>query len=205
MRWFTPAIEVELCGHATLASAHVLWESGMIGDTGTAGFHTLSGALPARKFDDWIELDFPAIRQKPIDPPDGLADAIGATPLHIGESRHDYLIEVDSENTVRTLAPNISQLRNLNIRGVIVTSRAATAEYDFVSRFFAPGAGIDEDPVTGSAHCCLGPYWQEKLGKSEMVAYQASKRGGTVRVRVGTDRVYLRGQAVTTMIGELTV
>jgi PhzF family phenazine biosynthesis protein len=205
LRWFTPAVEVELCGHATLASAHTLWEIGLVHPKDVARFNTLSGPLAARKEGDWIELDFPLITQKPVIAPAGLAKALGASPLYTGQSRHDYLVEVDSEETVRNLDPNFFQLRDLKIRGVIVTSKAAMPGYDFISRFFAPGAGIDEDPVTGSAHCCLGPYWQKKLGKDELVAYQASKRGGTVRLRVGTDRVFLRGQAVTVMTGELTV
>ena len=205
LRWFTPAVEVELCGHATLASAHTLWEIGLVSPDEQARFYTQSGPLAAKKVGDWIELDFPLITQQPVTLPDGLDDAIGATPLYIGQSRHDYLVEVDSEETVRRLDPNFFQLRDLEIRGIIVTSKATTPGYDFVSRFFGPGAGIDEDPVTGSAHCCLGPYWQKKLGKDKLVAYQASQRGGTVRVRVGGDRVYLRGQAVTVMTGELNI
>jgi len=205
LRWFTPSVEVELCGHATLASAHVLWETSLIDQKEHARFHTLSGPLSARKVGDWIELDFPLLPQRPVTPPPGLAEALGVSPVYIGQGRHDYLVEVASEETVRALNPNFGELRNLKVRGVIVTSKAVMPGYDFVSRFFAPGAGIDEDPVTGSAHCCLGPYWRDKLGKDELVAYQASKRGGTVRVRVGTDRVYLRGQAVTVMIGELAV
>jgi PhzF family phenazine biosynthesis protein len=205
LRWFTPAVEVDLCGHATLASAHTLWEIGLLAPNEQARFYTQSGPLAAKKVGDWIELDFPLITQQPVTPPDGLSDAIGATPSYVGQSRHDYLVEVESEATVRTLEPNFFRLRDLNIRGIVVTSKATMPGYDFVSRFFAPGAGIDEDPVTGSAHCCLGPYWQKKLGKDEMVAYQASQRGGTVRVRVGDGRVYLRGQAITVMTGELTV
>jgi len=205
LRWFTPAVEVDLCGHATLASAHTLWETGILPPTETARFHTKSGHLAANKVGDWIELDFPLITQKSVAPPEGLTDALGAVPIYVGQSRHDYLAELDSEETVRRLNPNVFRLRDLNIRGIIVTSKATTAGYDFVSRFFAPGSGIDEDPVTGSAHCCLGPYWQAKLGKDELLAYQASKRGGTVKVRVGSDRVYLQGQAVTVMVGELTI
>ncbi len=204
LRWFTPAVEVDLCGHATLASAHTLWEIGLVNSTEQIHFHTKSGLLTARKFGDWLELDFPLITQQPATPPDGVSDALGVSPLYFGQSRHDYLAEVNSEHAVRTLDPNFFQLRDLGVRGIIVTSKATTPGYDFVSRFFAPGAGIDEDPVTGSAHCCLGPYWQKKLGKDEMVAYQASKRGGTVHVRVGSDRVFLRGRAVTVMVGELT-
>jgi PhzF family phenazine biosynthesis protein len=203
LRWFTPAIEVELCGHATLASAHTLWETGVLGRQEQARFHTLSGLLTAKVNEGWIEMDFPATPDEPDSPPPGLGEALGVNPEYVGKTRFDYLVRVASEEAVRNLKPDFAVLKTLPIRGVTVTSIATGSEYDFVSRFFAPGAGIDEDPVTGSAHCCLGPYWSRQLGKNEFVAYQASDRGGIVRVRVSGDRVLLGGQAVTVLSGEL--
>ena len=203
LRWFTPTVEMPLCGHATLASAHVLWEERRLPADRQARFHTQSGLLTADRRGEWIELDFPAKRDEPAPPPPGLAEALGVTPKYVGRNQFDYLVEVDAEDTVRRLAPNHAALAALPVRGVIVTSRAASAGYDFVSRFFAPGAGVPEDPVTGSAHCALGPFWQTRLGKSELVAYQASPRGGIVRVRVAGDRVTLGGKAVTVLRGEL--
>jgi len=203
LRWFTPAVEVALCGHATLASAHVLWEDGHLPAQQQARFHTKSGLLTGDRAGEWIELDFPARREEPAPAPPGLAEALGVTPKYVGKNQFDYLVEVDREDTVRRLAPNHAALAALPVRGVIVTSRADSAAYDFVSRFFAPGAGVPEDPVTGSAHCALGPFWQARLGKRELTAYQASPRGGIVRVRVAGDRVKLGGQAVTVLRGEL--
>ncbi len=203
LRWFTPAVEVALCGHATLASAHVLWEEGHLPPTQQARFHTKSGLLTGDRAGEWIELDFPAKREEPAPAPAGLAEACGAAPKYVGKNQFDYLVEVDSEETVRRLAPNHTMLAALPVRGVIITSRADSGGYDFVSRFFAPGSGIAEDPVTGSAHCALGPFWQARLGKSDLLAYQASPRGGVVRVRVVGDRVKLGGKAVTVLRGEL--
>ena len=203
LRWFTPAIEVDLCGHATLASAHVLWEEGHLQIGEQARFHTRSGLLTANRAADWIELDFPAKPETPSPAPEGLVEALGARPKYIGRNAFDYLVELESEHAVRSLSPNFHLLRAIPVRGVIVTSRAK--EYDFVSRFFAPGSGIDEDPVTGSAHCCLGPFWSTRLNKTEFVAYQASARGGVVRVRLEGDRVRLGGQAVTVLRGHLLV
>ena len=202
LRWFTPAVEVELCGHATLASAHVLWETGMLDPRERARFHTHSGLLAAVRKGEEIELDFPATPEQPTEAPPGLREALGATFKHVGRSKFDLLVEVDSEEVVRSLEPNFALLKTLG-RGIMVTSAATSSGYDFVSRFFAPGAGIDEDPVTGSAHCCLGPFWSARLGKTELTAYQASERGGTVRVRVVGDRVFLGGRAVTVLRGEL--
>ncbi len=205
LRWFTPAVEVDLCGHATLASAHVLWEDGRLKPDTHARFHTRSGLLTAEKRDSWIELDFPATPPAAAPPPAGLVAALGAAPTFVGRSRFDYLVELDSESTVRRLAPNLSGLAEVEARGVIVTSRAdAKSKYDFVSRFFAPQSGVPEDPVTGSAHCALMPYWSAKLAKQELVAYQASPRGGELRLRLAGDRVRLAGQAVTVLRGELT-
>jgi PhzF family phenazine biosynthesis protein len=203
LRWFTPAVEVALCGHATLASAHVLWEEGHLPAARQARFHTQSGLLTADRAGDWIELDFPATPPAPASAPTGLAAALGVTPRWVGRSKFDYLVEVESEQTVRGLAPDLTALARVEARGVIVTSRAGTWGYDFVSRFFAPQSGVPEDPVTGSAHCALTPFWSERLHKSEMTAYQASARGGVVRVRLAGDRVILGGQAVTVLRGEL--
>jgi len=203
LRWFTPAVEVALCGHATLASAHVLWEDGHLPSGRQARFHTKSGLLTGDRAGEWIELDFPAKREEPAPAPAGLAEALGAAPKYVGRNQFDYLVEVDGEATVRGLAPDHGALAALPVRGVIVTGRAESPGYDFVSRFFAPGSGIPEDPVTGSAHCALGPFWQSRLGKNDFVAYQASPRGGVVRVRVAGERVKLGGKAVTVLRGEL--
>lgn len=205
LRWFTPAVEVALCGHATLASAHVLWTDGHLAAGRAARFHTKSGLLTAERRGDWIELDLPATRPTEAPAPAGLVAALGLTtaPRWVGRSRFDYLVEVDSEETVRALAPDLNALVRVETRGVTVTSRAAGGSFDFVSRFFAPRAGVPEDPVTGSAHCALAPFWSERLGRPELTAYQASARGGVVRTRVAGDRVVLAGQAVTVLRGEL--
>ena len=204
LRWFTPVVEVALCGHATLASAHVLWEDGHLQPADMAVFHTQSGRLTAQRRAGWIELDFPATPAGPADAPPGLLEALGVqAPRAVGRSRFDYLVEVESEDVVRRLAPDHTALRRVEARGVMVTSRATTPGFDFVSRFFAPQSGIDEDPATGSAHCTLGPYWAARLGKSALTAYQASARGGVLRVLVAGDRVKLQGMAVTVMRGEL--
>ena len=203
LRWFTPTVEVDLCGHATLASAHVLWEVGHLPPTGVARFHTRSGLLTATRRGTRIEMDFPAEPDEPASPPPDLAKALGVTPIYVGKNRFDYLVEVVSEVAVRTLKPDLAFLGRLPVRGVIVTSQASAPGFDFVSRFFAPGSGIPEDPVTGSAHCCLGPFWRARLGKDELVGYQASARGGVVQVRVHGERVILGGHAVTVLRGEL--
>ena len=204
LRWFTPEVEVALCGHATLATAHVLWEDGHLAEDEVARFHTRSGLLTARRAGEWIELDFPA---KPIldaPAPDGLAEALGVEPVYVGRSHFDVLVEVASEAEVRALKPDFGRLAAVEARGVIVTARAdGGAGYDFVSRFFAPRVGVAEDPVTGSAHCVLAPYWASKLGRDELVGFQASRRGGTVRVRAAGDRVHLGGRAITILRGEL--
>jgi PhzF family phenazine biosynthesis protein len=203
LRWLTPTTEVELCGHATLASAHILWETGVLPANEQARFHTLSGLLTADRKGDWIELDFPAKPEETANPCDELVKGLGMTPRYVGKSQFDYLVEADSERAVRSLDPDFTLLKRANARGVIVTARAEGGEFDFISRFFAPAAGLNEDPVTGSAHCVLGPYWAKHLGKSEFLAYQASARGGVVKVRVVDGRVKLGGQAVTVMRGEL--
>lgn len=202
LRWFTPAVEVDLCGHATLASAHALWSEGERDEL--LRFQTRSGLLTAKRSGDWIELDFPATPDEPIAAPAGLLDALGISHAnYTGRNKFDYVVEVASEDDVRRIKPDHAVLRQLPVRGVIVTSRSN--DYDFVSRFFAPGAGVDEDPVTGSAHCCLTPYWSSRLGKAEMTAFQASPRGGVVRVRLDGDRVKLSGRAVTVFTGDLSV
>ncbi len=199
LRWFTPTTEVELCGHATLASAHVLWEQGHLSPETTARFHTLSGLLTAQRRGSWIELDFPAKPVVESSAPPGMIEALDIEPRWIGQNGMDYLVEVSTEAEVREMQPNFSQLKQIGCRGVMVTSQADSGDYDFISRFFAPGAGIDEDPVTGSAHCALGPYWAERLGRESLVGYQASRRGGVVRTRLNGDRVLLGGQAVTVL------
>ncbi len=202
LRWFTPAVEVALCGHATVASAHVLWQDGHLPPGTQARFHTLSGVLTADQRGEWIELDFPAKIATAADAPPELLSALGVeNATFVGKNAFDYLVEIESEQDLRALSPDHSTLRKLPVRGIIVTARGA--EFDFVSRFFAPGSGIDEDPVTGSAHTALGPYWAGRLGKTDFTAFQASPRGGVVRVAVRGDRVLLGGQAVTVMTGEL--
>ncbi len=201
LRWFTPTVEVDLCGHATLASAHALWEEGQLAPGEQARFDTRSGRLTADRKGDWIEMDFPAKPEEQAAAPEGLVEGLGASPKYVGRNAFDYIVELESEADVRALRPNHALLAKLPVRGVIVTSRGA--DFDFISRFFAPGSGIDEDPVTGSAHCCLGPFWRSRLNKSEFVAYQASARGGVVRVRLEGGRVLMSGQAVTVLRGTL--
>jgi PhzF family phenazine biosynthesis protein len=202
LRWFTPTIEVDLCGHATLASAHVLWEERHLAPGAQARFHTRSGVLTAERRDGAIVLDFPATPASETEAPDGLAKALGVRPLYVGKSV-DYLVEVESEASIRSLKPDFTALRTIPARGIIVTARASSRGFDFVSRFFAPASGIDEDPVTGSAHCTLAPFWSERLGKTSFVAYQASPRGGVIQVEIKGDRILLGGQAVTVLRGDL--
>lgn len=204
LRWFTPAVEVKLCGHATLASAFTLWETGVLKSDETARFSTLSGWLTCVREGAWIAMDFPAKECAACEPPSGLSDALGCDLLFCGSNGMDYLVEARDETTVRALEPNMSMLAKLPVRGVIVTSRSEERSFDFVSRFFAPAAGVNEDPVTGSAHCALGPYWRHKLGKRDFTAFQASDRGGVVRLSIQEDRVILRGQAVLMSRVELT-
>jgi PhzF family phenazine biosynthesis protein len=204
LRWFTPAVEVALCGHATLASAHVLWEDGHLRADQPAIFHTRSGVLTARKKNSLIEMDFPATPLTP-DPSvrQQLEDALGLKIKTAGRTRFDCMVEVENEAAVRALRPDITKIGHLGVRGLIVTSAASGSDYDYVSRFFAPGAGVDEDPVTGSAHCCLGPFWKERLGRDNLTGYQASARGGYVRTRCDGDRVFLSGHAITVLRGAM--
>ncbi|MBI3839237.1 MAG: PhzF family phenazine biosynthesis protein [Planctomycetia bacterium] len=204
LRWFTPAIEVDLCGHATLAAAHAIWEEGIVQDHGSIRFHTKSGLLTAIVNVDFIELDLPATPAEKAAPPAELIESLGVRPLFVGRTKFDFILVAESEAEIRALKPDFQKLKYVRTRGVIVTSVSDDPRFDFVSRFFAPAAGIDEDPVTGSAHCCLAPFWQHRLGKDKMNAYQASARGGVVQVRVAADRVILGGQAVTIWRGELS-
>jgi PhzF family phenazine biosynthesis protein len=203
LRWFTPVAEVALCGHATVATAHVLWEDGHLPKSETARFHTLSGLLTAEREDGWIKLDFPAKVPTACDAPDGLFEALGINAAqYVGRNAFDYLVELAYEDEVRSLQPNMTALARVDARGTIVTARS-NGEFDFISRFFAPAVGVPEDPVTGSAHCALAPYWAEKLEKNDMMAYQASPRGGVVKLGLRGDRVWLYGHAVTVLTGEL--
>lgn len=204
LRWFTPTAEVELCGHGTLATAHVLWEEGVLPPDETARFHTASGLLTAERTGDVIELDFPARPPSETKAPAGLEDAVGAELLYVGATDFDYLLQVASEKVLLGLRPDLRAVAELPVRGVAVTARCESGHYDFVSRFFAPAVGVDEDPVTGSAHCSLAPFWCERLEKDRLTAYQASQRGGVVRLRVRGDRVGLGGRAVTVLRGELS-
>ncbi len=203
LRWFAPSTELKLCGHGTLASAHALWEAGHLAPSSSARFHTPDGLLTAMRRGDWIELDFPATPDQPVEAPAGLAEALGATPKYVGRGRLDHIVELDDENTVRNLRPDHARLASMPGRGFIVTSRSTSPDADFVSRFFAPSVGIMEDPVTGSAHCTLGPFWSARLGRTDLVGRQVSSRGGIVKVSAAGDRVRLGGQAVTVLRGEL--
>jgi PhzF family phenazine biosynthesis protein len=193
---------VDLCGHATLASAHVLWQEGKAPGN-EIRFSTRSGVLKATRRGADIELDFPHKPEEPAEAPPRLLSALDVSATYVGKNQFDYLVEVDSEATLRRMTPDFKSLATIPVRGIIVTSRSANPHFDFVSRFFAPASGVDEDPVTGSAHCCLGDFWRKRLGKSEFVAFQASERGGVVKVRVTKDRAFLGGQAVTVAKGEL--
>lgn len=205
LRWFTPAVEVDLCGHATLASAHVLWEEGHADPAQPIRFQSRSGLLSARRERDWIELDFPATPATVGPPPPGLLSALGlAAARTTARSRFDWLVEMEDPADVRALTPDFGALGRVDARGVIVTAPADAPGFDFLSRFFAPRAGVDEDPVTGSAHCTLAPWWAERLDRTELTAFQASRRGGTVRLTLRGDRVGLAGRAITILRGELT-
>jgi predicted PhzF superfamily epimerase YddE/YHI9 len=232
LRWFTPTLEVDLCGHATLATAHVLWEELGAPRDRAIRFHTASGELSAARDGEWIELDFPAEPERPEgaagaagwrgpltqgDRRDGvpktavagtdhtdLREALGSAPIrNVAGNRLDVLVELESEDAVYALRPDLARIAAVDARGVIVTAASATSDHDFVSRYFAPNAGVPEDPVTGSTHCFLGPYWMKRLGRDELVGYQASERGGHVRVRPRDDRVLLGGRAVMVLRGEL--
>ncbi len=203
LRWLTPVSEVDLCGHATLASAHVLWEDGRLASNAEARFYTRSGRLTARREGDLITMDFPAKPAERCAAPMELGQALGAEILWAGRNGMDFLIEVASEAIVRGLRPDHRAVAELPVRGVIVTARSEEGRFDFVSRFFAPAEGIPEDPVTGSAHCALGPFWGARLGKTALCGNQVSTRGGEVRVTLNGERVTLAGKAVTVSRGEI--
>ena len=207
LRWFTPTTEVDLCGHATLASAHVVWEEHLRSHTSAIQFHTRSGVLTARRLEHGIELDFPTQPEVATQAPRDLVEALGVTPEYVGRNQTDYLVELASESLVREVQPDFRRLASVPMRGVMITaagsSRAVSPRYDFVSRFFAPAVGVDEDPVTGSAHCCLGPFWQRRLGRDRLRGFQASLRGGYVGLWVRSGRVLLSGEAVTVFRAEL--
>lgn len=209
LRWFTPKKEVSLCGHGTLSTAHILWETGIIKPEGIAHFQTKSGLLTAKKIDGWIELDFPARPVKSVNDFEVMNHALGARPIRTSVAASNngdyYLLELQSEQNVRELIPDFKELVSINARAVIVTSRSDDPVYDFVSRFFAPWLGINEDPVTGSAHCYLAPYWAEKLEKTSLTGLQVSERSGVVACRWMGERVLLKGQAVTIFSGDLKV
>jgi len=208
LRWFTPVMEVDLCGHATLACAHILWETNMLGPDEKAQFMTKGGRLTAEQVGGLIELDFPVLTETPSTISGEFAGALGIAeivPKYVGQYGVKHLIEVESEETVRALKPDFQALCKLPGRGVCVTGLSTSGEYDFVSRYFAPWAGVNEDPVTGTAHCCLGPFWGHRLGKTGLKGYQASERGGIVYMKLLTDRIGIGGYAITTMRGELLV
>jgi len=206
LRWFTPAVEVDLCGHATIASAHALWQEGRVPAGQPIFFHTRSGILTATRSAELIELDFPSVPVSEAQPPAGLLTAVGLETVQIrfaGRSQFDLFLEVDSPELLRRLSPNFFALAQIPTRGIIVTSRSDDEQYDYLARFFAPAAGIPEDHATGSAHCALAPYWQAKLGQDKFIAYQASPRGGIIHTEVRGNRITLAGQAVTVARGEL--
>ena len=203
LRWFTPTVEVDLCGHATLASAHILWVKGILNFEEEAKFYTKSGQLTAKKKGDLIEMNFPSDLPVEIEVNKKITEALNIKSVYFGKGKFDYIIEISSEDELLKINPNFSALKELTERGVIVTAKSSSPKYDFISRFFAPAAGINEDPVTGSAHCCVGPYWGNKLNKNKLIGYQASKRGGIVSVELKDDRVVLGGNAVTVLEAEL--
>ena len=208
LRWFTPAAEVDLCGHATLASAHVLWSTDRVDPGDDIVFHTRSGALTVRRGGDWLDMDFPAqpprtgqVAQPTIA---ALSEALGVQPNEVIKTVHDHLVVLDHADMLRAMQPEFAALHKVEGRGVIVTAPAGDHQYDFYSRFFAPKLRVSEDPVTGSTHCVLGPFWAQRLGKRELLAYQASRRGGTLRLNVGRERVHIAGQAIIVLEGALT-
>jgi PhzF family phenazine biosynthesis protein len=204
LRWFTPAVEVDLCGHATLACAHVLWDTERLKPEEKARFHTRSGLLTVARDELGMTMDLPARPAEPCKVVEDLPVVLGVQASFVGRNGMDCLVVVETEQIVRDLKPDFARLALYPVRGVMVTARGHNGKYDFVSRFFAPRAGVPEDPVTGSAHCCLGPYWSERLKRRDLVGYQASARGGFVRVGVRGDRVHLGGQAVTVLRGVLS-
>lgn len=203
LRWFTPTVEMDLCGHATLAAAHILWETERVPVEAQIRFHTCSGQLTISRNCDWIEMDFPLRSYHGVTENEGVVDAVGAVPDEVFQSGENLLFVYESEKIIRALTPNFSALKTFEYHGLIVTAPADSPQFDFVSRFFAPSIGINEDPVTGSSHCTLAPYWSERLRKVNLNAFQASSRGGVLKVRVSAERVYISGQAVTVFATKL--
>jgi len=203
LRWFTPKVEVDLCGHATLASAHVLWEKDYLSINEIAKFQTKSGLLTAKKDNEWIELNFPETPVSAVEIPKGMEENLGAKIIFMGKSKFDYFAELESEDVVKKLIPDFGQLAKFEVRGIIITAKSGS--YDFVSRFFAPHAGINEDPVTGSAHSALYPYWSNKLDKKELHAFQTSERGGELKLNSDKGRVLIAGKAITIFDGNLKI
>ncbi|MGI9466005.1 MAG: PhzF family phenazine biosynthesis protein [Rubripirellula sp.] len=205
LRWFTPTVEVDLCGHATLASASAILHTGLQADKSDIEFSTRSGVLYASLNGDRIQLDFPLKPESPTIPPVDLLEGLSVTPAYVGRNEYDYLVEVETERELRSLTPNFDQLARLDCRGIIVTSPSTDPEFDFLSRFFGPAVGVNEDPVTGSAHCCLAHYWQKRTGLDRFTAFQASQRGGVVHLTVRQNRVLMAGNAIIVAQGELLV
>lgn len=205
LKWFSPMCEVDLCGHATLASAHILWQEGILGKSEKAVFETKGGILEAQKTDEKIDMFFPVDEPREVDCPDELGMAIKYQPVYVGKCKFDCLAIYENEKIIREMHPDLERVKNLGSRGLIVSAKSDSREYDFVSRYFGPNAGIDEDPVTGSAHCCLAPYWSTVLKKNSMVGFQASKRGGVVYTKLDNDKVILSGRAVTVMKSEILI
>ena len=203
LRWFTPESEVDLCGHATLAAASVLWNTGREQAGSTIAFHTRSGRLTARQEKNAIALDFPKVPVEPADPPEGISAILGAPVIFSGRTRFDVFIELPTAADVCDLDPDVTALAAIPARGIIVTAAADMPEYDFVCRFFAPAVGVPEDPVTGSAFCSLGPFWGERLHKTTVAGFQCSSRGGSVRTIMQGDRVILIGDATPVLSGRL--
>ena len=204
LRWFTPTIEIDLCGHATLASAHILWQNGIVPEAEPIRFRTRSGLLTISRSRDWIEMDFPARSYRSVAENEGVIDAVGAVPDEVYQSGENLMFVYEAEKTIQNISPNFSALGSYDYHGVIVTSPADSPQFDFVSRFFAPSIGINEDPVTGSSHCTLTPYWSERLRKTIMSALQVSSRGGVLKVRMSGERVYISGQAVTVFAASIS-
>lgn len=205
LRWFTPEIEVSLCGHGTLASAHLLWENGMVGKKDVIYFNTLSGTLTSKKKEEWIELDMPKGTLRKSDGDRFLLDSLEISPKHIYEDEIVYLLEFSSEEEIIELKPDFNLLKKARKEEIIVTSISSNQNYDFVSRFFGPAIGVDEDPVTGSAHCYLAPYWMERLNKNDVLGFQASKRTGYVKCKSKGNRVLIQGKAKMILQGTLEI
>lgn len=202
LRWFTPKVEVHLCGHATLATSHILWQERILAPDEEARFHTLSGLLTVTNDNGEYEMNFPAYNVKEVPPNEKLIEALSVKPVAFAEAEYHYICELESEDQLRNVSPSFETLMGLEKFGTIITAASSVKEYDFVSRFFAPAKGINEDPVTGSAHCSLTPYWMNKTGKNNFTAYQASERGGTIKLKIKDGRVFLKGSAVTFLKGD---